>query len=384
MKRRNLVILGGTAAVVAGAAILLTPDTATPPEPSRSALAFPGLAQRLQNAAAIEVQRHDGTLRILRQGETWVLPDKANYPVRPDRVRELLTGLTELRLTEPRTANAELLDRLGLEDPTRPGATSSLLRVLDGQGNAIAELVVGRRRVRTQGNVPESAYVRRPNESQAWLAEGRIPVDADPQLWLDRDLANLPRERVRRVVVRRTGEPELVLVRAGDADAKLEIRQPEEHPPLDETSLDEVARAFEFLTLLEVKPEAEIPGEPLGEARFEFTDNLAIIVRPYKAGELIWIRLSAEGDDEAARFNARWRGWAYQVGQWKEKAFVPRLDDLRREAAAAAAQEGGVREEQPAAAPQPAAGAQQEPPAEAAPPAAADQAAPAAPAAASQ
>jgi hypothetical protein len=363
MKRRHLVILGGAAAAAVGAAILLTPEPASPPEPSRSALAFPGLAQRLQNAAAIEVRRHDGVLRIVRQGETWVLPEKSNYPVRPQRVRELLAGLTELRLAEPRTANEELLDRLGLEDPARPGATSSLLRILDGQDNAIAELIVGRRRVRTQGNVPESAYVRRPNETQAWLAEGRIPVDADPQLWIDRDLANLPHDRVRRVVVRRAGEPELVLARAGDPDARLEMTSPEGHPALDETSLDEVARGFEFLTFLEVKPEAEIPGEPLGEARFEFTDNLAVTVRPHKAGELIWIRLSAEGDDEAARFNARWRGWAYQVGQWKEKAFVPRLDDLRRQEEAAAAPGDAETGEAPAApspdAPPPPAAAQQ-------------------------
>jgi hypothetical protein len=347
MRRRTLLVLGTAAAAVLGAAILLAPDTATPPERSRIALAFPGLAARLQNAAGIEVRRHDGTLRVLRQGETWVLPDKSNYPVRPERVRELLTGLTELRLTEPRTADPEMLDRLGLEDPERAGATSSLLRVLDAQGNALAELVIGRRRVRTQGNVPESAYVRRPNETQAWLAEGRIPVDADPQLWIDRDLANLPRDRVRRVVVRRAGENELVLARSGDADAKLEMTLPAEHPPLDETSLDEVARGFEFLTFLDVKAEAEISGEALGEARFEFSDNLAVTVRPHKAGELIWVRLSAEGDAEAERLNARWRGWAYQVGQWKEKSFVPRLDDLRRQEASAPQT---APEEQPAAA----------------------------------
>jgi hypothetical protein len=29
--------------------------------------------------------------------------------------------------------------------------------------------------------------------------------------------------------------------------------------------------------------------------------------------------------------NARWRGWVYQIGQWKEKAMIPRLEDLRRQ-----------------------------------------------------
>lgn len=351
MQRRTLLLLGGAAAAAIGGAVLLTPQAPDSPAPEGAALAFPDLAQRLQSAAKIEVVRHDGTLAVERRGETWVLPAKGGYPVRPEKLRELLTGLTELRLTERRTANPDMLDRLGLEEPTRAGATSTLLRVLDANGGVIAELVIGRRRVRTQGHVPESAYVRRPGETQAWLAEGRIPVDADPQLWLDRDIANIPRDRVRRVTVHRAEAPELVLTRSGDPDGKLGITTPADALPAEETSLDEVGRAFEFLTFLDVRPEAEIPGTALGEARFELTDSLAITVRPRKDGEAVWITLAAEGDDEAARYNARWRGWAYQVGQWKEKAFLPLLADLRQEERPAPAPaEGEAGPEAPAAA----------------------------------
>ncbi len=331
MNRRQLLLLSGAAVVVVGGALLLNPAEPPAPSPAGAALAFPGLAQRLQSAAKIIATRHDGTLEVARRGETWVLPAKGGYPVRQEKVRELLVGLTELRLVEPRTANPDMLDRLGLDDPTRAGSTATLLRVLDAQDAVIAELVIGRRRVRTQGNVPESAFVRRPNENQAWLAEGRIPVDSDPQLWLDRDIANLPRERVRRVAINRTGAPALVLTRGEGPDGKLQVTEPAGAPPTDETSLDEVGRSFEFLTFLDVKPEAEIPGQALGDVRFELTDNLAVVVRPRKEGETIWITLAAEGDDEAARLNARWRGWAYQVGPWKEKSFVPQMTDLLRQ-----------------------------------------------------
>ena len=329
MNRRTLLLLSGAAAAAVGGALLLKPSTPPPPSPTGAQLAFPNLAQRLQSAARLEATRHDGTLEIARRGETWVLPAKGGYPVRQEKVRELLVGLTELRLTEPRTANPELLDRLGVEDPSRPGATSTLLRVRDAQGGVIAELVIGRRRVRTQGNVPESAYVRRPGDNQAWLAEGRIPVDSDPQLWLDRDIANFARERIRRVAIARSGEPPLVIARGGEPEGTLRVTEPADAPRIEDTALDEVGRAFEFLTFLDVRPEAEMPGEALGEGRFELTDNLAIVVRRRQDGEALWITLAAEGDDEAARLNARWRGWAYQVGAWKEKAFVPLLAELQ-------------------------------------------------------
>jgi hypothetical protein len=370
MRRRTLLLLGTGAAATVGAAVMLTPDRTEVPLSTSAPLAFPGLAPRLADAAKIEVVRHDGTLTIDRAGEAWVLPAKAGHPVRPERVRELLVGLTELRLVEPRTANPEMLERLGVDDPAKEGSTASLLRVLNAQGAPILELIVGRRRMRVQGNVPESVYVRRPGETQTWLAEGRLPLDSDPNLWIDRDIANIPRERVRVAEISREGEPPLVLRRGPDVDDRLAMVQPEQTPELDEISVDEVSRAFEFLTFLDVRREAEIPGERIGEGRFELTDNLRITAVVHKEGENIWVRLSAAGDEEAQRLNARWQGWAYQVGQWKEKALVPRLADLVKQERQAPAQEQPPAEAAPAQPPaqeqpaQPAAPAQEQQPAQ--------------------
>lgn len=332
MNRRNLMLLGTAAAVAVGGAILLTPDTTEPPPSSTTPLAFPGLATRLANAAAIEVKRHDGTLVIRRSSpDVWVLPAKADHPVRPERVRELLVGLTELRLTEPRTANPAQQAQLGVDDPVTPGSTATLLRLLDASGAPMMELVLGRRRMRVQGNVPESIYVRRPGETQTWLAEGRLPVDGDPNLWIDRDIANLPRDRVMSLAVVRADAPALRLRRADGADARLSVVEPEEVPALDDIALDDIARAFEFLTFLDVRRAEQVPGERIGIGLFELTDNLKIGVALHRDEDALWALLDAEGDAEATALAARWRGWAYQIGQWKEKAMVPRLADLAKQ-----------------------------------------------------
>ncbi|MFZ4409362.1 MAG: DUF4340 domain-containing protein [Paracraurococcus sp.] len=334
MNRRSLLILGGAAAASVAAAGLLTPRGIERQEFAPGGLAFPGLADRLQGAARIEIRKHEGSVVLARQGDAWGLADKGGYPVRAEKLREMLVGLTELRLTEARTADPGQHARLGVDDPGQAGSTALLLRVLDGKGAPLAELILGRRRVRTQGNVPESIYVRRPEESQAWLAEGRLAVDADPQLWLDRDIANLAPDRIRRVEIRRSGEPDLVLGRAADAP-RLHVEQPAGAPPADEVTLDEVARAFEFLTFLEVKPAAEAPGKPIGESRFDLADGLSLRVAPSLDEGNVWIRLRAEGGEEAQRLNARWGAWAFQVGVWKLKAFAPLAGDLKPQEAGA-------------------------------------------------
>ncbi|NCY25743.1 MAG: hypothetical protein EBX37_13105, partial [Alphaproteobacteria bacterium] len=92
-------------------------------------------------------------------------------------------------------------------------------------------------------------------------------------------------------------------------------------------ALDEVARGLEYLTFIDALPEAQDHGTPLGEARFELTGGLTIQIRCSRLDQFLFIRLTAEGM-EAERWNARWQGWAYQVGIWKEKAFLPTLKEL--------------------------------------------------------
>lgn len=334
MKPGRVLLLSIAAAATIGAAILLAPDRTAPPAMDRPIAAFPAIAQRLSGAATLEVARHDGRVTLRREGERWLVVERGGYPARPERVRELLVGLAELRLTEPRTANPDLLSRLGLEDPLQPGATGTLLRVLDASGAPLAELVIGRRRVRTGGNLPETAYVRRPAETQAWLAEGRLPADHDPNLWLPRDIANLQRERLRDATIARAGAEPFAIRRAGDPDGGLALDPLPEGREADPERLAAIARAFEALTLTDVRREADAAGDALGTARFAFTDGLTVTVALRRDGETLWLIPRAEGGEEAARLMARWDGFAYQIGAWQADMFLPEAASLLREAPA--------------------------------------------------
>ncbi len=291
-------------------------------------LLFPGLTERLATAQRITVTRQDKTLTVDRlPGDRWGIAERNNYPARTERIRELLTGLTELRLTEARTTDPTQWDRLGVEDPTAAGSTANLLRVLNADGKPLVELIVGRRRVRTQGNLPESIYVRRPGENQTWLAEGRLLVDADSQLWLDRDIANIPGARVMRVEVSRGGHD---LTIARNADGVLGVSS--EQAATDPYKLEDSARAFEMLAFIDVTPAAQIPGERIGSSVFTLDNGVRITAQVMKHNDEVWAQLSADGTGdaatEAAQLQARFAGWAFRVGAWKEQALTPQLSDL--------------------------------------------------------
>jgi hypothetical protein len=243
------------------------------------------------------------------------------------KLRGLLTALTELRLIERRTADPGDFGKLGLEDPTGKDANSTLVRVLDGAGHPIAVLIAGHSRTHAEGNVPQDVYVRRPDQSQTWLAQGTLDVDTDPLAWLDRAIMDIKPARIASVSVT-DGDSRLVLARAGDV---LRMQDPADHPALDVDHVADVQRALDLLTLEDVRPDKDAPkGDALGTSVFTTQDGLTITATPVKAGSDLWVRFVAGGTNpEAAALNARLGGWTYEIGSWKQKSLVPTLDDLK-------------------------------------------------------
>lgn len=331
MKTRTLALLVvlGVIAVAGGwyFGTARTPSETTSIDAGK--LMFPDLAPRLEHATKIQVTHQGKTLEIDKHDGSWGLADRAGYPVQTTKLRGMLTALTELRLVEPRTSDPSEYSRLGVEDPTKPNANSDLLVISDASDHPIVRLIVGHRRIRTEGNVPEQVYVRRPDQAQSWLAEGNLEVDADPQLWLDRDIMNIDHARIASVKVTR-GDTELDFARNG---SKLNLTSPTDHPPLDDYKLDDIDRDLELLTFQEVRPAKETTAAKVGEAVFTTTDGMTITVTVSGDDKDVWATFQANGEGktkpEADRLNARLAGWSYQLGSWKEKSLVPTLDDLK-------------------------------------------------------
>lgn len=296
-------------------------------------LAFPGLTEKLAGATGIELVHHGHTLKLARKttdpSAVWGLTDHDQYRAQQGKVRELLTGLTELRLSETRTADPAEYARLGVEDPKGKDAASTLVRVTDAHG-ALAELIVGHERAPAHGDLA-TVYVRRPGEAQSWLAQGHLTVNAEAQDWLDRDIVNIAQDKIAAVTVTRGGQT-LGFTRQGKA---LALTEPADHPKLDDFKVEDVGRALENLTLEDVRPEPA-PGEAVGQSVFTAADGMTVTVNVSKSGKEVWATFAASGKDAAA-LAAKLHGWAYEVGTWKETALVPTLDDLKAAAPPATA-----------------------------------------------
>ncbi len=297
-------------------------------------LMFPGLTQQLGELAKVEIIHRGKPVAIERRpGGGWGVASMRDYPVQPAKLRGLLTGLTELRLLEPRTADPAEFARLGVDDPAGASATGDLVRLIDTRGKPILALIAGHRRVSGQANAPEEIYVRRPDENQSWLAAGSVQADGDASQWLDRTIVNIAAARVTSVAI---GDRALVFGRQG---GDFVLTQPADHPKLEAYKVEDVARALESLTFEQVKPDTDAPGTEAGHAVFATADGLSITVTTLQdgkdgGGKDVWVRfaaaaLTADAKAEATALTGRLAGWTYQIGAGKEKALVPGMADLK-------------------------------------------------------
>lgn len=333
--------------------------TARQPEPM-----FAGLLDRLNDVQTIKVTGGGQALTLNRMPDgKWQVAERGGYPADYKKARELALGLASLQLVEAKTASADRLQRLELDDPARAEAKSRQVELLDKDGKPLAVAVVGKTKYGLYGGGRSGVYVRRGGEDQAWLAAGELDVPGSPTDVMSRDIVDIAKDDVGRVTLA-AGSPGPIVIAKPDRNAQayaLQASLPEGRKADDE-KLDRLAGTLSGLTLQDVRPVAEIafPADA-PRALFETWDGVDIEVRAAKVGEgdkaEHWVAFTvaagdplapapapapaAEGSpatpqpapakpaaERAAELKGRLDGWAFKLSEYVAARIGWKLDDL--------------------------------------------------------
>jgi hypothetical protein len=310
---------------------------------------FPKLVSEASQIATIEVRQGDNTVVLERMGGSWGLKSRGNYPADPVKVRTLLVRLAEADLIENKTRRADRYSVLELEDPADKGAKSRLIRLIGANGNAIGEVVVGKRRLDVLGTGKGGTYVRKPGDPQTWLANAEIEVPSAPKDWLNTSIFTTDAGRISRVTIEMPGEEPLRIEResapAKDAKDPKDAQPPASgklqfagFPPKDKklkdaAAADGIARALASIDMEDVrKAETSPAAGAVSTVRVEVADGPVTTLRLRKDGDAHWLALSAAGEGEAKvaadELNRRTQGWEFKLPNWKADAILKKRADL--------------------------------------------------------
>ncbi len=300
MKNRSLLILASlTAVAVIGAVLAVSTRESAVERVAVETAIFPDLPSRINDVAAVELTTPEGGFRLTRDGQSWVVADKADYPARGELVREMLLQITELTALEAKTANAERHAKLGLAAPDAGEGGATKIALLDGEGGALAELMVGNA---ARGN-RDQRYVRRGGDDQTWLVKSELDPGNEASDWVETLLLRLPMERVRSVRIEHPDGEVIDLSRDTPDNRIFTLAgMPEGATFSSPNIIENMIRSVTVMRFDDVAGAAEMPEPDVGPivTRYDTFDGQTVIFTMHNAGEETWVRIEASYDADAA------------------------------------------------------------------------------------
>jgi len=289
-------------------------------------LVLPGLEHEVNSVTTIIVRKGDGTHTTLkRDGSAWSVGER-QWPADVSKVRKLLLGLGALNIVEEKTRLPANYPALGVEDVSSPQATGTRVEVVTPTHTWV--LIVGK------SSGAKSGYVRVASAPQSLLAAPLLSVDADPKGWLAHDLLDLPTERVRQVEEHPAQGAPYSASRDKKEQANFTVNPlPKGRQLTGPGAAERVAAALGSLELDDVRKAAVEADTTRSRAAFHTFDGLEVDLAGRKDGTHSLIAISARSTDaqsaaEAQKLDARFKGWEFEIPDYKYTEIFTPLDEL--------------------------------------------------------
>src|SRR4029077_6801040 len=147
-------------------------------------------AGNLGEVASVGLKRSGLELTFVRDGDGWLVVEKGNYPAAAGKVRQIVLGMADLALVEPKSQKADLYPRLEVDDPGK--GKSPLVALKDKSGATLGEMIIGKRRYDRLGAGNDGIYIRKPGDAQAWLPPGSPQISRPPSTSADPPVVRTP------------------------------------------------------------------------------------------------------------------------------------------------------------------------------------------------
>jgi hypothetical protein len=342
MSHKKLAILGIVAAGMVVWAIVQS-NISIRPVGGRVA-AGASLLQGFDPAAigSIVLQADGNTVTLSRQGGSFVVVEKGNYPARTNQINYLITSCLDIQTAELITSDKANFAELGVSDD-KPGKT---VKFLKPDKSIIAGILVG-----TSGKDTPGTYVRLVSSDKAYLSMNGPPLQTAAMDYIDRTLTGVKREDI---VMVKGDSPDGSYVIMNEPDRGVVLTNVPAGKRAKPNWLDLVFAALTNLTFDDVKKDpgnlkfdktyicqlkdstvytlslASKDGKTYAKCTADFMDKSAVIK---KSGVESNAELKAKeakllARDQASDFVKKTQGWVYEIPQPKARSLTINFAEL--------------------------------------------------------
>lgn len=356
MTSRKLLTLSVAALLAIAVGLWLATRQSSSSGNDERAVLYPELKQQLDAVQAVRIFKAGDAraVELARSNDKWVVRERSNYAADTNKLRSLLRSLTEAKLLEEKTSNAQNYRNLGVED--MKDATATGVRIEVSGAPTVIDLVVGK-----SGPGGSSRYVRRAGEPQSWLVDADIDAAATPDAWLRKEVIDVSADRIQSASIATGEQKPYIAAKAARADADFAITDlPKGKKPRAPSIANSLASALAGVTLADVQPASALAGAPAAaRATYKTFDGLVIELSGRQRDDQHYIEVKASYDAalaerfevaaadakpadtekkaesekndvaaEATTINARVEGWAYEIPSYKYEQIFRPVDEL--------------------------------------------------------
>ena len=359
MSRQRFIVLLVAALVAITAALYLSTQRNVVREVHGLPL-LPALASKLDSVTSLSVLKGSATpsVTVHKQGEQWTVAERANYPADVAKLHKLLLALSDAKIREEKTSDPANYSIIGVEDPTKPGATGAQIELL--AKDAKLDVIVGK-------PIDQGNFVRRAGEKSSYIVEPGISFEAEPRFWIDTRLLNFSADKIQSIqfkpdtgstyTVRRVSEPtpkpdegkkaapntpgtpNAAGAPAAAAAAPAPAATPAEPAPskfvlegvpsgrqaADPNTLAPSPTAFSNLNDDDVAPIADIDFSKPSTVTLTLSDGSVITLTGAAVGEKRWIQIAAPQD---ATLSTKTSGRAFEIASYRYDQIFRPLEQL--------------------------------------------------------
>jgi hypothetical protein len=322
---------------------------------------LPALASELDSVTSLSVLKGSTTpsVTVHKQGEQWTVAERANYPADVAKLRKLLLALSDAKIREEKTSDPANYPIIGVEDPTKPGATGAQIELL--AKDAKLDVIVGK-------PIDQGNFVRRAGEKISYIVEPGISFEAEPRFWIDTRLLNFSADKIQSIqfkpdtgstyTVRRVSEPApkpdegkkaapnatgtpdaagapAAAAAAAPAPAATPTEPaaskfvlegvPSGRQAADSNALAPSPSAFSNLNDDDVAPVADIDFSKPSTVTLTLSDGSVVTLTGASVGEKRWIQVAAPQD---ATLRTKASGRAFEIASYRYDQIFRPLEQL--------------------------------------------------------
>lgn len=284
MSERLTNILGYlTLFAILGAIWVLFGEDPTLEQGGRGEPTFVGMKDSINDVTGLILMGGGQQVSLTRSEDGWAIAERNGYAADADKVREFLRGVALSERREPKTANTDRFDRLGL------GSAALKVRLEDGNGSEMLAFDMGKRSA--IGSDRSLTYVWQASDTRSWLVTALQDGTANPADWLDTDLIDIAPARVKAVSL---GGARLVRALGETAYRLDDIKEGEAAAPT--WRLGEPARVITGLQFEDVRHLGNPLTDPLRSVELVTHDGLVLSLMLHEMDGATWAQLSARHD----------------------------------------------------------------------------------------